>query len=222
MLTIFTAIGNLSLEKIDSGKRIPFVRVDPQDCYAVCPHELILWSGLAFRIMTKNELQEYYNLATARQELPGKPDFDYILRRLLVRGIVVEGTGRTAVDALYRLLGQLRILPVKDRFHVRLFACIKLWLRGQLPLRRFLHYMQRPQNTPMEALLLKLVSESSFSVAQLIGYLDAGSRTDSSLDETPRTDSRDYVEYTALHHTQYPVLQGVANLYLKKQILFLK
>lgn len=72
----------------------------------------------------------------------------------------------------------------------------------------------------------------SFSVAELIGFVDP-----SALQEVPDLtglpDSPDAqrltnpvrpedVEQTVLNHVQYPVLEGIANLYLKKQIIFQK
>ena len=153
MLTLFTAVGHLTMQKAEYGKRFPIVRVNNKE-YAVTPRELILWSGLAFQILTKEELFRFYKAGIKHQNLPGNPDFDYILRRLLIRGLVVNGTGCTAVDALYHLLGQLHITPVNEAFHVRLFACIRLWLNGRLPLHRILHYLKRPENTPMEVLIL--------------------------------------------------------------------
>ena len=161
MLTLFTAVGHLMMQKTEYGRRLPIVRVNKKE-YAVAPRELILWSGLAFQILTKEELLRFYQAGIKHQNLPGDPDFDYILRRLLIRGLVVNGTGCTAVDALYHLLGQLHITPVNEAFHVRLFACIKLWLSGRLPLYRIPHYLKRPANTPMEALILKLAQHLSF------------------------------------------------------------
>ena len=179
MLTLFTAVGHLTMQKTEYGKQLPIVRVNKKE-YAVTPRELILWSGLAFQILTKEELLRFYQAGIKHQNLPGDPDFDYILRRLLIRGLVVNGTGCTAVDALYHLLGHLHIAPVNEAFHVRFFACIKLWLSGRLPLYRIPHYLKRPENTPMEALILKLAQHLSFSVAELIGFVDP-----SALQEVP-------------------------------------
>lgn len=231
MLTLFTAVGHLTMQKAEYGKRLPIVRINNKE-YAVTPRELILWSGLAFQILTKEELLRFYQAGIKHQNLPGDPDFDYILRRLLIRGLVVNGTGCTAVDALYHLLGQLHITPVNEAFHVRLFAGIRLWLNGCLPLYRIPHYLKRPENTPMEVLILKLAQHLSFSVAELIGFVDPFSLPEVP-DLTGLPDSRDahYSEapvnpenigQTVLDHVQYPVLEGIANLYLKKQIIFQK
>ena len=231
MLTLFTAVGHLTMQKTEYGKRLPIVRVNKKE-YAVAPRELILWSGLAFQILTKEELLRFYQVGIKHQNLPGDPDFDYILRRLLIRGLVVNGTGCTAVDALYHLLGQLHIAPVNEAFHVRLFACIKLWLSGRLPFYRIPHYLKRPENTPIEALILKLAQHLSFSVAELIGFVDPSSLPGVpdliGLPDSPdaqrltNPERPEDIEQTVLDHVQYPVLEGIANLYLKKQIIFQK
>ena len=231
MLTLFTAVGHLTMQKTEYGKHLPIVRVNKKE-YAVAPRELILWSGLAFQILTKEELLRFYQAGIKHQNLPGDPDFDYILRRLLIRGLIVNGTGCTAVDALYHLLGQLHITPVNEAFHVRLFACIRLWMNGRLPLYRIPHYLKRPENTPMEVLILKLAQHLSFSVAELIGFVDPSALPeDSDLTALPYTSDAHYPEapvnpenigQTVLDHVQYPVLEGIANLYLKKQIIFQK
>ena len=231
MLTLFKAVGHLTMQKTEYGKHLPIVRVNKKE-YAVAPRELILWSGLAFQILTKEELLRFYQAGIKHQNLPGDPDFDYILRRLLIRGLIVNGTGCTAVDALYHLLGQLHITPVNEAFHVRLFACIRLWMNGRLPLYRIPHYLKRPENTPMEVLILKLAQHLSFSVAELIGFVDPSALPeDSDLTALPYTSDAHCLEapvnpenigQTVLDHVQYPVLEGIANLYLKKQIIFQK
>ena len=231
MLTLFTAVGHLTMQKTEYGKRLPIVRVNNKE-YAVTPRELILWSGLAFQILTKEELLRFYQTGISQQNLPGDSDFDYILRRLILRGLIVNGTGCTAVDALYHLLGQLHITPVNEAFHVRLFACIRLWMNGRLPLYRIPHYLKRPENTPMEVLILKLAQHLSFSVAELIGFVDPSALPeDSDLTALPYTSDAHCLEapvnlenigQTVLDHVQYPVLEGIANLYLKKQIIFQK
>lgn len=90
--------------------------------------------------------------------------------------------------------------------------------------------MKRPKNTPMEALILKLTQHLSFSVGELIGFVDPSSLPElPSLTPMPvsadaysidEADSPEYIEPAALNHVHYPVLEGIANLYLKKQIIF--
>ena len=221
MLTLYTGIGHLTIQRTRNGKRLPVILMNQQE-YALTEPELLLWSLLAFQILTQEELTTYFSTEMKRQNLSDTPDFSHYLRRLLLRGIVAEGTGVTAVDALYRLLSQMHITPVKESFPLRLWTCLKLWGCGHLPLSMFPHYLKKPKNQPLELLILRLSSRLSFSVAELLSCMDIS-------DAIPSQDDIDRIcnciktgelaEQTALHHTQYPVLQSVANLYLKKQII---
>lgn len=219
MLTLYTGIGRLTLQKIENGKRIPIILMNRQE-YALAPHELVLWSTLAFQILTMEEMKQYYFLELKRQNLSDKPDFAYLLRRLLVRGIVAEGSGVTAVDALYRLLCQMHITPVQNHMFMRVLTCLKLWMKGQLSLAMFPRYLKRPVNTKLETLILKLSEDLSFTVAELLGVMEHTIPTETALHQISETQKGEVLsEQVTLHHTQYPVLEGIANLYFKKQIL---
>ena len=84
----------------------------------------------------------------------------------------------------------------------------------------------------MEALILKLAQHLSFSVAELIGFVDPsclpGVPDLIGLPDSPdaqrltNPERPEDIEQTVLDHVQYPVLEGIANLYLKKQIIFQK
>ena len=79
--------------------------------------ELLVWSCLAFQILTYPELERLFVKKTV--QTPASPSalpLSHYLNRLLLRGLLVKGMGVSAVDALYRLLGTLTITPVEDRF----------------------------------------------------------------------------------------------------------
>ena len=139
-----------------------------------------------------------------------------------MRGIVIQGGGVTGVEALYRLLAQMHIVPVKDSLFTRCIACFRAWRHGHIPFSMFPHYLKKPSCTPMETLILKLSKELSFSVAELLGHMEYSTNvpTQNDLDSvTAVMKIDDLAEQVTLHHVQLPVLQGIANLYLKKQIL---
>lgn len=161
MLTLFTAIGHLTIQKNDKGTRIPIVKTGGQE-YALSTHELYLWSSLAFQILTKEELQQIYHTQAKEHLRPNDSDFTYVLRRLLTRGIIVQGGGVTGVDALYRLFAQMHIVPVKASPFMRFSSCVRAWLHGHLPLTMLPRYLKKPTCTPLEALILKLAEELSF------------------------------------------------------------
>lgn len=221
MLTLYTAVGRLTTPKTQNGICLPVVRLGYQE-FALTPREFILWSALAFQILTLEETQLAYDKLWDRNQLTGEADLSYTLRRLLLRGIVVQGKGFTGVDALYRLLAQLHIVPVNDTFILRLVACVRTWWNGRIPLRMLPRYLKKPSCTPLEALILKLSRELSFSVAELLGYMDESNDIPTQKDLDAVTDQLkidELAEQITIHHVQFPVLQGIANLYLRKQIL---
>ena len=111
MLTLYTAVGTLKFQKTTGGKSIPLVIKQLDKNMELSDDELLLWSCLAFQILTLHELQDAYTLRQIQKEGPKGLSFQHYLNRLSLRGLVVSGIGLTGVDALYRLLGSLTIIP---------------------------------------------------------------------------------------------------------------
>lgn len=221
MLTLYTSIGRLTKQKLQNGSELPVILTGGQE-HALAPHEFMLWSSLSFQILTKEEAQAFYEQQIAAYALAETPDFSYILRRLLVRGLVIQGGGVTGIDALYRLFGHIHIVPIKVSSFSRFFACLRAWLCGYLSLSTFLHHLKKPACTPLESLILKLSEELSFSVSELLGYMEHSSEIPSQAALDSVTDELkidELAEQAAVHRFQLRILQGIANLYLKKQIL---
>ncbi len=131
MLTLYTAVGTLKFQKTTGGKSIPLVINDGQE-YGLSDDELLLWSCLAFQILTLHELQDAYTLRQIQKEGPKGLSFQHYLNRLSLRGLVVSGIGLTGVDALYRLLGSLTIIPFEGYL-----SHPALWLRSALSGRNY-------------------------------------------------------------------------------------
>lgn len=226
MLTLYTAVGHLALKKNQDRGNYPMILIKKQE-YGLVPEELVLWSSLAFQILTIEELKAAYQEGLEAQGIHSAGSFDYFLRRLLLRELIVKGSGLTGVDALYQLLAGLYLEPIKDSWFLRLFTCIRLHTRGMLPLSKFQQRIKKPENTKLEALILQLSHSLSLSVAELLEYVDSQSPLPpqaalqelyDSTDETCDT----LAEKVQINKTQFPVLQAIGNLYLQKQILFNK
>ena len=80
MLTLYTAIGNYRLTE----KGLPLVTAGGRDC-ALDAHELLLWSSLAFRILTYQELRAEFYEKERELHILGELDFDHYLNRLPFR-----------------------------------------------------------------------------------------------------------------------------------------
>ena len=211
MLTLYTAVGTLKFQKTTGGKSIPLVINDGQE-YGLSDDELLLWSCLAFQILTLHELQDAYTLRQIQKEGPKGLSFQHYLNRLSLRGLVVSGIGLTGVDALYRLLG--------------LFGCVQLYLEGTIGAKEFGRYLKKKPSSPMEDTILKLADKVSLTTAELVTSMEQEKvihNESDIMDELytePETTYQTLVDDVQIHHTQYPVLQAIANLYLNKQITF--
>lgn len=227
MMSLYTAIGVLKFQKGSNGKPIPIVLNSNQE-YGLSDHELILWSCLAFQILQIHELRTAYESrlqsAGAKEAMP----FSHYLNRLILRGLIAKGEGITGVDALYRLLGTLHILPVSSPFPIRLFTCIQLRLEGKIGNGDMKKYLKKMPYTPIEETVLKLAQTVPVTTAELVTCVELEKdnitkNTKEILDElyqNPATTFQSLADDAQIHHIQYPVLQAIGNLYLNKQISF--
>lgn len=136
MMTLYTAIGTYKLNT--SG--LPTVMVGEQE-YGLDSHELLLWSCLAFRILTYQELKEEFCQQEKDLHILGELGFDRYLNRLITRRLVVSGQDCTGVDALYDLMGHLHVQPIPSGMAVKTIGFLKLWLcRGTLLSQGNIHF----------------------------------------------------------------------------------
>lgn len=222
MLTLYTAIGNYRLTE----KGLPLVTTGGRDC-ALDAHELLLWSSLAFRILTYQELRAEFYEKERELHILGDLDFDHYLNRLIMRRLVASGKDCTGVDALYDLLGHLYVQPAPNSILVKVLSFFKLLLGRKFPLRKALMVFHTEKLEPMEKQVLALLRHQMLSTAELIGCTENGKhrlKSNNELmeclyhDET--TDCDNIVTDCRTSETRFSVLTAVANLYLKQQITF--
>ncbi len=222
MMTLYTAVGSYRLTE----KGLPLVTAGGRDC-ALDAHELLLWSSLAFRILTYQELRAEFYEKERELHILGELDFDHYLNRLIMRRLVASGKDCTGVDALYDLLGHLYLQPAPDSLLVKTVSFFKLLFGRRFPLRKAMLVFHREKLEPMEKQVMALLRHQMLSTAELIGCTEKGKHRlkDSNElmeclyhDET--TDCESIVTDCRISETRFPILTAVANLYFKQQITF--
>lgn len=132
MLTLYTAVGTLKFQKTTGGKSIPLVINDGQE-YGLSDDELLLWSCLAFQILTLHELQDAY--------LYPAPDTERRSERLILPTLseptflTRSGCKRNWTDR-----GGCLISPSRQSDHYSLEGYLShpaLWLRSALSGRNY-------------------------------------------------------------------------------------
>lgn len=222
MMTLYTAIGTYHLTK----KGLPLVTTGGQEC-ALDAHELLLWSNLAFRILTYQELRAEFYEKEKELHILGELDFDHYLNRLIMRRLVASGKDCTGVDALYDLLGHLYVQPAPDSILVKTASFFKLFIGRRLPLRKALLVFHTEKLNPAEKQVMALLRHEMLSTAELIQCTENG--------KTRLKDSNDLMDCLYLEgdcdcesivtdcrvsETRFPVLTAIANLYFKQRITF--
>ena len=173
MLTLYTAVGSLQFVNVN-GKPVPHV-INNQKEYGMSKEELLVWSCLAFQILTYPELERLFEKNRADSGQSISLPLSHYLNRLLLRGLLVKGMGVSAVDALYRLLGTLTITPVEDRFSP---ACqrVPALHKGQVQLKDIPRLLRKTKCTPTEREVLALAGKASLSTAELLLSMERGTR----------------------------------------------
>ena len=159
--------------------------------------------------------------------IPALRTLENCLGRLCTRGLVASGTGGTDFEALYDLLGGLYVSPLSESLPLRLAAFLKLTLLKGVPIFKARELFQKDRPSEEEAQVMALSRQALLSTAELIKCVELGVRdisTDEKLmdalynDEDTTSDNIADMMLTAKSRER--ITAAVANLYLRKQIIF--
>ncbi len=132
MQKYYTAVGRFERNGHMGDMTCPMVIINKRE-YALDIQEMILWATLNWQIMDAGVLEDTYTTKLKASGIAPQRSFHDCMRRLLQRGLVVEGCGETGEDALYALLSGLYVVPISDSLLLRLISFIKLTVFGHVP-----------------------------------------------------------------------------------------
>ena len=189
--------------------------------------EMALWTALNWRLLDFSQVEAEYNKLNQDCVIPAQRTLEDCLGRLCTRGLVASGTGETGFEALYDLLGNLYVLPLSESFLLRLAAFLKLTVLKNVPVSKALGLFRRDRLNEQEAQVMALSRQALLSTAELIKCVEEGARdisTDEKLMEVlcndDDTTSDNIADMMLTARSREQVTAAVANLYLRKRIIF--
>lgn len=222
--TYYTAVGHFRHKTDEAGRSYPVILVNQEE-HMVDMQEMAVWSILSWRFLHLEQIEGKYS-QMARDLPPARRELETCLNRLAVRGLIARGVGDTDFEALYDLLGELYVVPITESLPLRLATFAKLLLEG-VPFSKAKELFQKDKPNEREAQVIALSRQALLSTAELIKCAEAGATdisTDEKLMEVLIDDdctSSDSIVFEMLQAKQrIPVTMAVANLYLRKQIIF--
>ena len=222
--TLYTAVGHFRRKTDDSGRTYPVVLMNQAE-HGVDMQEMAVWTVLNWRFLRLEQIEMKYG-QLAVDLPPARRTLETCLNRLEVRGLIARGVGDTDFEALYDLLGELYVVPVAESLSLRLVTFGKLLLDG-VPFSKARQLFRKDGPSQREAQVMALSRQALLSTAELIKCAEVGT-TDVSTDEKlmdalidndyTTSDSLPFEMLEAEQRT--PITMAVANLYLRKQIIF--
>lgn len=225
MVTYYTSLGRL-ITKVENGIRIPVIIIDDSE-YFVSVDELIIWGSLHWCFLDKEATEKEYSRRKVKNRLFNDVSFEQTLERLVSRGLVVSGTDYLAADALYGLIGTLKIRPVKFSVFDKLQSMAYLYFSKGLTLKECYNTYFRNDFTPDEKNVLKLSKHVGISASEIIKCAERhinDIRSEDDIMDKLYDDSTITYETIAFQSRfsglKSDIIKAVANLYLKKKIIF--
>ena len=189
--------------------------------------EMALWTCLNWRITSMEQAREHYE----KQEQSLYPyitrTFENCLKRLEVRGLAVSGSGDTGFEALYDLLGGLYVVPISESIPLRAATFLKMVLLDGVSLSKAKLLFRRDRPNQREAQILALSKQALLSTAELVKCAEADVSDLSTGQKVMAALCND--DFTTCDNIRWEMMQAgsredvtlaVANLYLRKQIIF--
>lgn len=224
--TYYTAVGHFRRKADGSGRSYPVILVNGKE-YMADIQEMALWTALNWRLLDFRQVEAEYDRLMRGCTIPERRTMEDCLGRLCTRGLVASGTGDTDLEALYDLLGCLYVAPVSNSLPTRLAAFFRLTVLRGLPFASTKALLRRERRSGQEAQIMRLARQALMSVGKLVKCVEVGAKdvsTDKKLmrvlyDDDYTTDQN----IADMMHTakcRKGVTGTIANLYLRKQIIF--
>lgn len=225
MIRLYTAIGRYEVRKNQEGQSYPVIIIKEEE-YLLSMNEMILWTQLIWNIATYPEAQQMYYQKEQETHCFSEYDFDYILERLLKRGLIQYGSDYTGIDALYNLMSNLYIRPVETNVLTKLLAFCHLTFMKRVAFSKSKKVFVQEVLTKDEKKVMFLSHQYLLSTAELITCVEKKvkdvSTNDKVLQALYEEDdiTCDNIGFLSRFYTsKQPMLIAISNLYLKKQIL---
>ena len=224
--TLYTAVGRF--EKRYNGGRLscPVIVLGGKE-YMVDIQEMVVWTILNWRIVRKEEIGALYEEMIKKSGTPMERPWEACMERLLVRGLLVSGSGETEYDALYDLVSSLYIIPTDGSLPLRLAAFLKLTLANRVPFSTARKLFRKDSRTDGEKNVMHLARQTLLSTAEIIKCTEKGihclpdenSIMDGLYDDCDTTSDNIGSLMKSSPRTK-DITLAVANLYLRQQIIF--
>ncbi|MCI9169356.1 MAG: hypothetical protein HFF42_00225 [Lawsonibacter sp.] len=224
--TYYTAVGHFKRRINSHGQSYPVIIINQME-YCVDIQEMALWTALNWRLLDLSQIEAEYHKLDQDCAIPALRTLEDCLGRLCTRGLVASGTGATDFEALYDLLGGLYVVPLSESLPLRVAAFLKLTVLRGIPVAKARELFRRDRPSEQEAQVMALSRQALLSTAELIKCAELGVRdvsTDEKLmdvlynDDTTTSDN--IPDMMLVAKSREYVTAAVANLYLRKQIIF--
>ena len=223
---LYTAVGKFHVRGSVGNMRCPLVTIGGRE-FILDMQEMMLWTVLNWRILTEDEIYLLYEKKVQETGFMSARSAEECVRRLVQRGLIAKGSGDTGEDALYNLLSELYVIPISENLFLRMISFIRLTLFSRLPYSVTKKIFSKDKRNDSEKKVMRLANRAILSTAEIIKCIDQNV-----LSFTTDEDLLDVLyhdEYTTSDNIAYavrslpqcrPVITSIANLYLRKQIIF--
>ena len=223
--TLYTALGHFRCRHDSGDQRYPVILMDHR-AFGMDPQEMTLWTALCWRLTDRQRAEDFYEQLSNGMELFPRRSFSDCLDRLVTRGLVAKGSGTTDFDALYDLLGELYVVPVSSSFPLKVVTVLKLLCSGTA-LGAAAALFRRDRRTEPERHIMALSRCAPLSTAELVRCAERGAPDTASGLQTldllygdQETTGDNIVSEMRTAAACQSVTAAVANLYLRKQVIF--
>ena len=223
---LYTAVGKFHIKGSVGGMRCPLVTLGGRE-FILDMQEMTLWTILNWRILTEEEIYLLYEKKVQETGFLSSRSAEECVRRLVQRGLIAKGIGNTGADALYDLLSELYVIPISENLILRVLSFIRLTFFSRIPYSVTKRIFSKDKRSDSEKKVMRLANQAVLSTAEIIKCIDQNVLTfatdEDLLDVLYHDDytTSDNIAYSVRFLPQCrPVITSVANLYLRKQIIF--
>lgn len=223
---LYTAVGKFHVRGSVGSMRCPLVTIGGRE-FILDMQEMMLWTVLNWRILTEDEIYLLYEQKVQETGFMSARSAEECVRRLVQRGLIARGSGDTGEDALYDLLSELYVIPISENLFLRMISFIRLTLFSRLPYSVTKKIFSKDKRNDSEKKVMRLANRAILSTAEIIKCIDQNVLSFATDEDLLNVLYHD--EYTTSDNIAYavrslpqcrPVITSIANLYLRKQIIF--